>query len=99
MIASSALFRDGQVDVAFARALADAMGAERVIAAVDSRGGFVAIHGWKTILPVTAVGYILTALAGKYLLAEQISDARWWGTLLIFAGMVVVGSTAPRTEA
>ena len=55
VIASSALFRDGQVDVAFARSLADAIGAERVIAAVDSRGGFVAIHGWNTILPVTAV--------------------------------------------
>ena len=54
VIASSALFRDGQVDVAFARTLSDAVGAERVIAAVDSRGGFVAIHGWKTILPVTA---------------------------------------------
>ena len=55
VIASSALFRDGQVDVAFARSLSEAVGAERVIAAVDSRGGFVAIHGWKTILPVTAV--------------------------------------------
>ena len=54
VIASSALFRDGQVDVAFARLLSAAVGAERVIAAVDSRGGFVAIHGWKTILPVTA---------------------------------------------
>ena len=32
-----------------------AIGAERVIAAVDSRGGHVAIHGWKTILPITAV--------------------------------------------
>jgi uncharacterized membrane protein len=51
------------------------------------------------ILPITAIGYILTALAGKYFLAEQISDARWWGTLLIFAGMVVVSSTSPRTQA
>jgi phosphoribosylformimino-5-aminoimidazole carboxamide ribotide isomerase len=55
VIASSALFRDGAVDVAFAETLADAVGAERVIAAVDSRGGHVAIHGWKTILPITAV--------------------------------------------
>ena len=54
IIASSALFRDGQVDVEFAQSLADAVGAERVIAAVDSRGGHVAIHGWKTILPITA---------------------------------------------
>ena len=37
------------------RALADAIGAERVIAAVDSRGGQVVIHGWKTVLPITAV--------------------------------------------
>ena len=55
MIVSSSLFRDGAVDLAFARQLADAIGAERVIAAVDSKGGHVAIHGWKTILPVTAV--------------------------------------------
>ena len=51
------------------------------------------------ILPITSAGYILTALAGKYLLAEQISAARWSGTLLIFAGMVIVGRTAPRTHA
>jgi uncharacterized membrane protein len=51
------------------------------------------------ILPITSAGYILTAMAGKYLLAEQISGARWSGTLLIFAGMVVVGRTAPRTQA
>src|SRR6185503_17933820 len=38
-----------------ARALADAVGRERVIAAVDSRGGRVVIHGWKTTLPLTAV--------------------------------------------
>ena len=55
VIASSALFRDGVVDVAFAASLAEAVGAERVIAAVDSKGGRVAIHGWKTVLPVTAV--------------------------------------------
>jgi phosphoribosylformimino-5-aminoimidazole carboxamide ribotide isomerase len=55
VIASSALFREGQVDHAFAESLAAAIGAERIIAAVDSRGGQVVIHGWKTVLPVTAV--------------------------------------------
>jgi phosphoribosylformimino-5-aminoimidazole carboxamide ribotide isomerase len=55
VIASSALFRDGAVDVPFARVLADAIGAERIVAAVDSRGGQVVIHGWKTALPITAV--------------------------------------------
>src|SRR5262245_19203780 len=55
VIVSSALFANGAVDLGFARALADAVGPERIIAAVDSRGGRVAIHGWRTILPVTAV--------------------------------------------
>ena len=55
VIVSSSLFREGEVDVEFARTLAEAIGVERVIAAVDSRGGHVAIHGWKTILPITAV--------------------------------------------
>ena len=55
VIVSSSLFRDGAVDLEFARTLADAIGPERVIAAVDSKGGHVAIHGWKTVLPVTAV--------------------------------------------
>lgn len=55
VIASSALFRDGGVDSSFAAALAHGVGPERVIAAVDSRGGQVVIHGWKTALPLTAV--------------------------------------------
>jgi len=55
VIVSSSLFRDGAVDLDFARTLAGAIGAERIIAAVDSKGGRVAIHGWKTILPITAV--------------------------------------------
>jgi phosphoribosylformimino-5-aminoimidazole carboxamide ribotide isomerase len=55
VIVSSALFAGGRVDVEFARRLADAIGRERVIAAVDSRGGRVVIHGWKTALPMAAV--------------------------------------------
>jgi phosphoribosylformimino-5-aminoimidazole carboxamide ribotide isomerase len=55
VILSSSLFRDGAVDLSFAQALAEAVGPDRVIAAVDSKGGRVAIHGWKTLLPITAV--------------------------------------------
>jgi phosphoribosylformimino-5-aminoimidazole carboxamide ribotide isomerase len=54
VIVGSSLFKDGRPDLAFARTLADAVGADRVIAAVDSRGGKVVIHGWKTQLPLTA---------------------------------------------
>jgi phosphoribosylformimino-5-aminoimidazole carboxamide ribotide isomerase len=55
VIAGSALFRNGLPDLAFARRLSEAIGAERLIAAVDSRGGKVVVNGWKTALPVTAV--------------------------------------------
>lgn len=55
VIAGSSLFKAGAPDLDFARELAEAVGAERVIAAVDSRGGQVVIHGWKTALPLTAV--------------------------------------------
>jgi phosphoribosylformimino-5-aminoimidazole carboxamide ribotide isomerase len=54
VIAGSSLFKNGRPDLDFARTLADAVGAERVIAAVDSRGGKVVIHGWKTQLPLSA---------------------------------------------
>ena len=55
IIAGSSLFRNGQPDLEFARQLADAVGVEQVIAAVDSKGGQVVIHGWKTPLPISAV--------------------------------------------
>ena len=49
------------------------------------------------VLPVTSIGYILQAVIGKYFFAEQISPWRWSGTLLIVAGIVLVGLTSPRT--
>ena len=50
------------------------------------------------ILPVTAIGYVLSALAGMLFLSEQISSTRWAGTLLIVAGIVLVGRTQPKTS-
>jgi phosphoribosylformimino-5-aminoimidazole carboxamide ribotide isomerase len=55
VIVGSSLFKDGKPDLTFAKTLAGAVGADRVIAAVDSKGGSVVIHGWKTALPLTAV--------------------------------------------
>ncbi len=72
VIAGSALFRGpGQWSAAdaaadpsvvinhdFARALAQTIGPQRVIAAVDSKGGRVVIHGWKTALPIGPVAAV-----------------------------------------
>jgi phosphoribosylformimino-5-aminoimidazole carboxamide ribotide isomerase len=82
VIASSALFRDGQVDVAFATSLADAIGAARVIAAVDSKGGQVVIHGWKTALPITAVEAVraLEPYCGEFLYTHVDKEGLMQGT-------------------
>jgi uncharacterized membrane protein len=47
------------------------------------------------VLPVTAIGYPLAALMGKWFLAEQVGVYRWLGTGLIVAGTLLVGLTAP----
>jgi phosphoribosylformimino-5-aminoimidazole carboxamide ribotide isomerase len=55
IIVGSALVRDNKVNTAFAAELARAVGADRVIAAVDSRGGKVAVRGWRELVAVTPV--------------------------------------------
>ncbi|HLK62998.1 MAG TPA: hypothetical protein VKU19_06140 [Bryobacteraceae bacterium] len=50
------------------------------------------------VLPVTSIGYVLVALAGRVLLNEQISYKRWAGIALIMAGVALVsGGSAPQT--
>ena len=82
VIASSALFRNGTVDVEFARALSTAVGAERVIGAVDSRGGHVAIHGWRTVLAMTAVDAVraLEPFCGEFLYTHVDKEGLMQGT-------------------
>jgi phosphoribosylformimino-5-aminoimidazole carboxamide ribotide isomerase len=47
IIIGSALVRDGQINRTFAEELARRLGRDRLVFAVDSRGGKVAIGGWK----------------------------------------------------
>jgi phosphoribosylformimino-5-aminoimidazole carboxamide ribotide isomerase len=53
VILGSALFRDGRVDLEFATRLTGELGPERLIAAVDGKGGRVVVHGWRTALDIT----------------------------------------------
>lgn len=55
VIYGSSLFANGVVNVDFAAQLAAAIPPDRLIAAVDARGGRVAIDGWRTQLDVTPV--------------------------------------------
>src|SRR4051812_22568970 len=47
------------------------------------------------VLPVTSIGYVLSALAGRFFLHEDISNWRWAGILLIVLGVTLVARTAP----
>jgi drug/metabolite transporter (DMT)-like permease len=49
------------------------------------------------VLPVTAIGYVLVALAGMFFLGERVSGARWAGIALITIGVALVGRTHPDT--
>lgn len=69
VIVGSALFEGQVVAIDRAAGFAAALGTERFIAAVDSRGGQIVIHGWKTAIPVRAVDAVraLSPHAGAFL--------------------------------
>lgn len=50
------------------------------------------------VLLVTAIGYVLVAALSYLFLDEQISTQRWLGTLVITAGVALVGSTPVSTR-
>ncbi len=50
------------------------------------------------VLPVTSIGYVLVALAGRVFLNERITATRWSGIVLIVAGVALVSlGSAPQT--
>lgn len=82
IIAGSALFGNDRPDLEFAAALADAVGADRVIAAVDARGGHVVVHGWKTVLPISPVDAVraLEPFCGEFLYTHVDAEGLMRGT-------------------
>jgi phosphoribosylformimino-5-aminoimidazole carboxamide ribotide isomerase len=53
VILGSSLFNNAGVNRSRAEAFAEVFGADRLVGAIDSRGGKVVIHGWKTPLPIS----------------------------------------------
>ena len=58
VIIGSALFDRGAINTQLACSLADALGTQPLVFALDSRGGRVAIDGWRTQTAVTAIDLI-----------------------------------------
>jgi phosphoribosylformimino-5-aminoimidazole carboxamide ribotide isomerase len=61
IIIGSALVRDGQINNRFAEELAQRLGRDRLVFAVDSRGGKVAVGGWKQATDISP-GEMMQAL-------------------------------------
>ena len=82
VIVGSSLFRAGRPDVDFAAALAEAIDAERVIAAVDSKGGRVVVKGWREATPLTAVEAVraLEPWCGEFLYTHVDKEGLMQGT-------------------
>ncbi len=56
--------------------------------------------GWADlsyVLPVTSIGYVLSAVLGKVFFGEQVTWQRWLGTVFIVIGIIFVGLTAANT--
>ena len=81
-----------------------ALGVVLLVLWMMSRMALLSWADLSYVLPVTSVGYVLVALAGRVLLHEQITPRRWTGILLIMTGVALVSlgtspQTAPRAQA
>jgi phosphoribosylformimino-5-aminoimidazole carboxamide ribotide isomerase len=100
VIIGSALFSETGVELKVARNFAEAVGAERLIGAVDSRGGQIVIHGWRTRLALTAVDAVksLEPFLAEFLYTHVDREGLMQGTDLD-AIKAVAAATARRITA
>ena len=82
VIVGSALFTDKRADIDSAQRFADAVGLERIIGAVDSKGGHVVTHGWKRSTATTAVDAVraLEPHCGEFLYTHVDKEGLMKGT-------------------
>jgi phosphoribosylformimino-5-aminoimidazole carboxamide ribotide isomerase len=82
IIVGSALFKDGVTDIANAQRFSDAVGIDRVIGAVDSKGGRVVTHGWTSSTGTTAARAVraLEPYCGEFLYTHVDKEGLMKGT-------------------
>jgi multidrug transporter EmrE-like cation transporter len=44
------------------------------------------------VIPMSALGYVVGAFGGKYILGEEVGPARWVGVALVCTGVVLVAT-------
>jgi uncharacterized membrane protein len=75
-----------------------AIGVVSLIAALLTRMALLSLADLSFVLPVTAVGYVIAAFLGKMVLHEVVTSRRWIGTVLIFIGALLVGTTEEKSK-
>lgn len=96
VILGSSLFTPDAVRVDQAEAFSTALGADRLIAAVDSRGGLVTIKGWKVMTTVRAVDAVqaLTPYVGAFLYTHVETEGTLAG--LNLEAVTTIADATPR---
>jgi drug/metabolite transporter (DMT)-like permease len=74
-----------------------ALGIVMLILALLVRLALLSVADLSFVLPMTAVGYVLAALLGRFFLHEVVSPQRWLAVALIFAGTALVSATPQST--
>jgi drug/metabolite transporter (DMT)-like permease len=59
-----------------------------------TRMALLSLADLSVVLPLTAIGYILSTVLGRFFLGEQVSVQHWLGTALVFLGVALVSSTS-----
>jgi phosphoribosylformimino-5-aminoimidazole carboxamide ribotide isomerase len=55
VILGSTLIQNGEINLSFAEELSREFGPEKLVFAIDARGGKIAIRGWKEVTPITPI--------------------------------------------
>jgi drug/metabolite transporter (DMT)-like permease len=74
------------------------MGISLLILWLLSRMALLSWADLSYVLPVTSLGYVASALLGRFLLHETVTPTRWAGTLFIVAGTILVGMGTHRGD-
>ena len=74
-----------------------ALGIVMLILALLARLALLSVADLSFILPMTAIGYLLAALLGRFFLHEAVSPQRWLAVALIFGGAALVSGTPQNT--
>lgn len=101
VIVGSSFLRDAKVNTEFARDLAECIGRERVIAAVDSKQGRVAVQGWKELSCLTPDDVMrqLESFCGGFLYTHVDTEGLMQGIPMDIVRKLRVATSLPLTVA